>query len=49
MAFLNFFIAELHGAVFNECAFSQFQILSSIPDAYLVRFRVHVNIRCMMI
>lgn len=48
MAFLNFFIAELHRAVFNECVLSQFQILSSIPDAYLVHFRVLVNIRCMM-
>lgn len=41
-------MTELYGAVFNECAFSQFQILISIPESYLVSSRVIVSMRCVM-
>lgn len=46
--FPDFFITELYGDVFTDSAFSQFQILISTPDSYLVSSRVIVNIRCVM-
>lgn len=36
-------MTELSGAVLNECPFSQFQILISVPELYLVSSRVIVD------